>query len=300
MNMLFCSEEQLVKPLLADFLKIVLLERTPFAKKAFIGCAFHFSLVLECRQLQRAKVVCDLEQAIFARTCISINHSIFGKNIFDGVVEGFGDDGLPIVVIDFYFIKSLKAFDIVEKRVYKIALHSLEKALSAAEHVLSVRERQIRKWYVVRKNPKAGQVFLPFIYRESLVVFVSSQEQASVHGYVLEPFVVKVCDVWLNAALDVKRLIVKYENDEVEAGLLADVARFIYKNRELFGHGGLLKTKNAGGNPPALGGRPLREDQLFYTTNQGVISSRKYTRTHVLKHLIDRLVYGINFSASKT
>lgn len=48
--------------------------------------------------------------------------------------------------------------------------------------------------------------------------------------------------------------------------------------------------KNAGGNPSALGGRPFREDQLIYTATQGVLSRCNYTRTHVLKHLVNRKV----------
>lgn len=44
----------------------------------------------------------------------------------------------------------------------------------------------------------------------------------------------------------------------------------------------------AGGNPPALGGRPFREDQLIYSTIQGVYSRCYHARTHVLKHLVNR------------
>ena len=48
-----------------------------------------------------------------------------------------------------------------------------------------------------------------------------------------------------------------------------------------------LKEKMPG-TPPALGSRPFREDQLFYITTQGVLLRCNYTRTHVLKYLVNR------------
>lgn len=43
-----------------------------------------------------------------------------------------------------------------------------------------------------------------------------------------------------------------------------------------------LYTKNAAGNPAALGGRPLREDHLFYTTGNALSSRCDYS-----KHMFD-------------
>ena len=39
-----------------------------------------------------------------------------------------------------------------------------------------------------------------------------------------------------------------------------------------------LYTKNAAGNPAALGGRPLREDHLFYTTGNALSSRCDYSK----------------------
>lgn len=46
--------------------------------------------------------------------------------------------------------------------------------------------------------------------------------------------------------------------------------------------------KNAEGNPSALGQASIAERYLLYTTIQGVLSKHNYTRTHVLKHLVNR------------
>lgn len=42
------------------------------------------------------------------------------------------------------------------------------------------------------------------------------------------------------------------------------------------------------GKTPALGSRPLRVDQLIYSTIQGVFLRRYHTRINVLKHLVNR------------
>ena len=79
--------------------------------------------------------------------------------------------------------------------------------------------------------------------------------------------------------------------------LVADprgVDRYLY-NLKLFKQSIALRflrglsngIKNAGGNPPALGGRPFREDQLIYTTTQGVLSRHNYIRTNVLKYQVN-------------
>lgn len=49
-----------------------------------------------------------------------------------------------------------------------------------------------------------------------------------------------------------------------------------------------LGIKNAGGKTPALGRRPLRVDQLIYSTIQGVYSRCYHARQHILKHLVNR------------
>ena len=121
------------------------------------------------------------------------------------------------------------------------------------------------------------------------VMFVAREQRTEMEGEVVEAFVAQSPLVKRDGALDVVGLVVHDECDQVIAGHLAQIARLVDEYGKL-AHGPRLlslrgsytcplaretlsgvmrcvcwsrgRYKNAGGNPPALGGRPLREDQL--------------------------------------
>ena len=139
---------------------------------------------------------------------------------------------------------------------------------------------------MLNQHHKARHQTLSCLNGEHPVVIVSIQQRPKMH-----------CDIWQVAVCQHLLvtgyflcywiiLLVKNEGYEVEARCFADIARFVNEDGKLFSHCGLLEIKNAGGHPPALGGRPFREDQLLYTMTQGVLLSYNFTRTYVLKHLV--------------
>lgn len=71
-----------------------------------------------------------------------------------------------------------------------------------------------------------------------------------------------------NSIANADCLFVEYQDKQVVGRYGARIAGFVDKNRKLTHRPTevLRDIKNAGGNPPALGGRLLRDDQIPYTT----------------------------------
>ena len=277
----------LVEPFPSELVQVVLLEGAPFAKELGICRPLVFCLVFKGSEFNRAKKICKLQQPIIGRVGVLVDNCIFSKDVFDCIVQGFSYDCLSVVVIDLNFIEFLKVCNVVEKAVDQLSLHSVEKfACIVLKFAFFVGEGHIAEWQMGCEDSEARKIAFPGFNGKLFVAFMLGQKWTSMHRYIGKPFVSKVDKVNLDIRGDVVFLLVKYERNEVVARSLSDIARFVYEYRKLFIHCSLLKNKNAGGNPPALGGRPFREDQLLYTTTQGVLSRYNYTRTHVLKHQV--------------
>lgn len=287
----------LPQPLLPDLSQIVLLEIGTSTKEGFICLGGSSALVFRCGQLDAADVVSELEETIVGRGDDAVDDCLFREGELDGVVKNASHLGLPVVVVHLDLVELLKEGEIVREEVRQIHLQGAKQAGGVvAEGLLAIDERMIEVRGLFRKDTESGQMLLACFYLKALVVFVACEQRAEMEGEVVEAFVAQSPLVKRDGALDVVGLVVHGECDQVIAGHLAQIARLVDEYGKLAHSPRLLslrgsytcplaretlsgvmrcvcwsrgRYKNAGGNPPALGGRPLREDQNPYTTEHG-------------------------------
>ena len=198
-------------------------------------------------------------------------------------------DCLSVVVVNLNFSEFLKVNNFVEESIDQISFHSVKKPLCIVlKFAFLVCKSHIAERQMRRKDSEARKITFSDFNRKFFVAFMLGQKRSSMYGYIGKSFAAEVNKVVLDVRRDVVLLFVEHKCNEVIARFFANVAGFVHKYRKLFVHCDLVKNKNAGGKTPALGSRPFREDQLLYITTQSVLSNHYYTRTHVLKHLVNR------------
>lgn len=273
------AERPSPEPMPAELLEVVLLERAPLAKEHAIGGRLGVRPVLERRELKGADVVRELEEAVVGRGHEPVDHNVLPERVLDRLVNGLSDDGLPVVVVDLHPIESLEEGEVVEQGNDEVPLYGGEKLVGAVlVKLLLVRERDVAERNPFGEHGKTAEMALSRADGEPLVLLVAREQGPEVHGHVDKLFVSDELIVSGEGIAQAVVLFVKYESDQVVPGV-AGVPRFVHKDGQLLHGRDLLANKNAGGHPPALGGRPLREDHLFYTTGN-VLSSRRYYSKH--------------------
>ena len=279
----------LIESLSSEFVQVVFLEGSPFTKELNIRRSLVFCLIFDGGKFHCAKEIRKLQKPIIGRAGVLVDNCVFSKDVLDCVMQCLRYGCLSVVVVNLNFSEFLKVSNIVEESIDQISFHSVKKPLCIVlKFTFLVCKGHIAERQMRRKDSEARKITFSDFNRKFFIAFMLGQKRSSMHGYIGKSFVAEVNKVDLDVRRDVVLLFVEYECNEVIARFFADVAGFVHKYRKLFVHCGLLKNENAGGNPPALGGRPFREDQLIYTTTQGVLSRCNYTRTHVLKHLVNR------------
>ena len=268
----------LVKPFAAKLSQVVLLKGAPLAKEGQVCSGRSVVVEFDGGQFDGADVVGNLQKNVVARLGISVNDRILGKHVFDGVVDGLGHYPLPVIVVDLDDVESLKVLDVVKKEVCEVSSHHVEELLVTVESLLLICERFVAERQMRKHDSKRAQIAFASGDIEPPVVVIPVEERAKVQRDGDEPPVRKVDLIGLEGLCHALALAVEHKCDEVITGRFSSVARFVYEDGEL-AHGiDLLQIKSAGGNPPALGGRPLREDHLFYTTRKGIYSSGEYSK----------------------
>ena len=200
-------------------------------------------------------------------------------------MHGFRDNGLAVVVVNLHLVESLKVGQVVEQRCNEIPLYTNEKLIGA----LRVRPLFIRQGYISERNAlgkhgKTAEMALPYTNRQALVLPMASKQGSEMHGNAAELLVANKVVIPIESVTQVMTLLVENEGHEVIPGVTG-IPRLVYEDGQLLHCCDLLVNKNAGGHPPALGGRPLREDHLFYTTGNALSSRCDYS-----KHMFDTQV----------
>lgn len=268
------------EPMPAELLEVVLLERAPLAEEHAVGGRLGARPVLERRQLKGADVVRELEEAVVGRGHELVDHNILPERVLDCLVNGLGNDRLPVVVVDLHPVESLEIGEVVERGNDEVPLYGDEELVGAVRvKLLFVRERDVAERNPFGEHGKTAEMALSRADRETLVFFVAREQGPEVHWHVDKLLVSNELIVSGEDIAQVVALLVKYESDQVVLGV-AGVPRLVHKDGQFFHGCDLLANKNAGGHPPALGGQPLREDHLFYTTGI-VLSSRRYYGKHM-------------------
>ena len=284
------SHRCLPQPLSPNLLQIVLLEVGATAEEGFVCFRGSSALVFRCRQLNAADVIGELEKAIIGRGDDAVDDCLFREGELDGVVKNMSHLGLPVVVVHLDLIELLEESEIVREEVCQVHFQGTKQAVRVvSEGLLAIDERMIEIGGLFREDAKSSEILLACVDLHALIMLVSCKKRSEMKGEIVEVLVVKRPLIKRDGAFDVVGLIVHDERNQIIARHLAQIARLVDEYGKL-AHGPRLlslrgsytcplaretlsgvmryvcwsrgRYKNAGGNPPALGGRPSREDQL--------------------------------------
>lgn len=272
----------LPEPMFPQLLEVVLLERPPLTKEHAIRGGGSMGMVLERCKLKRADIVRELEETVVRRLCIAVDNSLPRQRVLNSVMKCVSDNGLPVVVVNLDLSELLEEVDVVENRQDKVSLHAAKKALIVCELTLAVGEGHVLEREFARHYTKTVKERFARRDPETLVVIVAVEEGPKVHRDVINLSDAEIGLIRGQNLTDILGLIMQNDCDQVVRRRLAGIAGFVNKDGQLLHCCDLLVNKNAGGNPPALGGRPLREDHLFYTTGNALSSRCDYS-----KHMFD-------------
>lgn len=265
-----------------QLLEVVLLERTPLAKEHAIRGGISMGMVLERCELKRADIVRKLEEAVVRRGYEPVNHNVPPEHVSNCLMHGIRNNGLAVVVVNLHLVESLKVGQVVEQRCNEIPLYANEKLVGALRiKPLFIRQGYISERNALGKHGKTAEMALPYTNRQALVLPVASKQGSEMHGNAAESLVANKVVIPIESVTQVMTLLVENEGHEVIPGVTS-IPRLVYEDGQLLHCCDLLVNKNAGGHPPALGGRPLREDHLFYTTGNALLSRCDYS-----KHMFD-------------
>lgn len=280
----------LPQPLLPNLPQIVLLEVGATAEEGFVCFRGSSAFVFCCRQLDAADVVGELEEPVVGGGDDTVDDCLFREGELDGVVQNASNVGLPVVVVHLNLVELLEESEIVREEVRQIHFQGTKQAVRVvSESLLAIDERVIEIGGLLREDAESGEILLARVDLQVLVMLVSCEQRSEMKGKIVEALVVKRLLVKRDGTFNIVGLIVHEERNKIIARHLAQIARLVYEHGKL-AHGSLHlslrssdkcplaretlsemmrcvcwslgRYKNAGGNPRARGGRPLREDQL--------------------------------------
>lgn len=247
---------------LSDLLKVVLLEAPECAEEPVVGLGLLLCLELERGEFERADKVGCLGESVVFGAAVLVHDGVGGQGVLDRIVQGFGDDVLPVVVVDLHLVEALQVFQIVEDQVDHVSLHPRDELCVAFEIALSVGEGVVPDGHMLEHREERLQKALPILDVHPLVVVVAVQERGCVQRDVRQPLLTQCGLVQFDLAVDVGILLVENQREEVAFRFGAALSGFVGEQAYL-GHRHLLIKKIAGGQPPAPGSPSSRKDRLY-------------------------------------
>ena len=267
---------ELLETLLPKLLKEVLLEVAESTKERHIGPSLQMPLELQTCQLDPANVICNLSEPIAFSSGVLVHDRLSREARCNGRMDSLCHNTLPTVVVNLDGIELLQIGQVVEKEYLQVTLDSRSKCIETEGLSFVINERPVLNWQMLNKHPERMQVLFAHLNSLPLVFIIAINQRIEMKRCSIKTALLDGSFVQLYIIGNLKLLLMEHEAYEIEIGNNPNVSRFVNENRQLL-HSTLPSAadrdiKNAGGNPPALGGPPIRRIQILYTTNRNVYS----------------------------
>lgn len=196
---------------LPDLLQVVLLEAAERAEEPVVGLGVLFGFELERGELERADQVGCLSEPVVLRAAVLVHDGIGCQGVFDCVMQGLGDDVLPIVVVDLHLVETLQVLQIVEDQVDHIPFHPRDERCVTFEIALFVGEGVVLDGHMLKHREERLQKPLPVLDVHSLVIVMPIQKRRRVQRDVRQPLVMQGVLVKLDLLVDAGVLLMEHE-----------------------------------------------------------------------------------------
>ena len=267
---------ELLETLLPELLEEVLLEVAESTEERHIGPSLQMPLELQTCQLDPANVICNLSEPIAFSSGVLVHDRLSREARCNGRMDSLCHNTLPTVVVNLDGIESLQIGQVVEKEYLQVTLDSRSKCIETEGLSFVINERPVLNWQMLNKHSERMQVLFAHLNSLPLVFIIAINQRIEMKRCSIKTALLDGSFVQFYIIGNLKLLLMEHEAYEIEIGNNPNVSRFVNENRQLL-HSTLPSAadrdiKNAGGNPPALGGPPIRRIQILYTTNRNVYS----------------------------
>lgn len=244
----------------------VLPEGCMCAEEDPVGRGFRMLLIFDLGELERAYVVGNLKQVELFGVCISVHDRILEKRFCKHFPDDRGYFGLPVVVVDLDRVEGLEVGEVAVYDLLDVSLRPFGEFVDLfSQFALFVRDAPVGERQIHCEHAEYGKHSGSGLFAEVPVVVVAVDQRVYVHRYAIEGAVTQAEFISFDVLADVGILLVEDEGKEVVGRHFAQVAGLVDEDGELRHAESTSYKTNAGGEPPALGGRPFQEDHRLYT-----------------------------------
>lgn len=249
---------------LPDLLQVVLLEAAERAEEPVVGLGVLVGFEFECGELERADQICCLGESVVFRAAVLVHDGVGCQGVLDRVMQGLGDDVLPVVVVDLHLVETLQVFQIVEDQVDHIPLHPRDECRVAIEIALVIGEGVVLDGHMLKHREERLQKALPVLDIHFLVIVMAVQERRRMQRDIRQPLVAQGFFVELDLPVDAGVLLMEHKGQKVVFRPGAAFAGPVDEQAYL-GHRRLLIKKLPGDNPRLLEALPSEKTKLIFS-----------------------------------
>lgn len=258
--------------LLTNLSQVVSREVSLIPKESMISRIIDMSFIAKRCKFDSAHVICDLGKAVVARQGLSIDGGALGQTCAYRPMYRVGNYPLSVVVVHLYLVKLLKEGKVILEDFNEVFFDRLRKGVYACIFALPIAQREVAEGHLLNQDVESNQIAFARFNVEVFVLLVSAKDRGEMKSLFWKASVAQCLPEFKDAFGDVRRLVVKYEGDQIVLGAVADVARFINEDRKL-SHQAAPSIINMPRDTPRLrDSPPCVESYLSYTTSRSAES----------------------------
>ena len=222
-----------LQELLAYSSQVVSGKASLVSKEAVVGRIVGVELIPQGGKFDAADVVGYLKEMIVVWPGISIDCGMLGEAVSNCLMDGMLDNLLPVVVVDLHAVKFLEVFELGANEFLEFSLDAFGKFIHAWKPALLVAQDMVVVGSSFGEDAEMSEMALSGFERHRLILIMASRDRRKMEWYSVEPRIREAAHVFLDTSANILILVVEHKGNEIEGGAVADIARFVYEDREL-------------------------------------------------------------------
>ena len=263
---------QLLQELFANFSQVVSREVSLVPKESMVSRIVDMPFIAKGCEFDSAHVICDLGKVVVAWQSLSIDGGTLGKTGAYRSMHRVHNNPLPVVVVHLYLVKLLKEGKVLLEEPDEILFDRLSKGVYAAIFALPIAQREVAEGHLLNQDVESNQIAFARFNVKVFVLLVSAKDRGEMECLLWKAGAAQRLLEFADAFGDIRRLVVKYEGDQIVLGAVADISRLINEDGELLHQAVPSKIKMPRDIPRLRDSPPCVESHLSYTTSRSAES----------------------------
>lgn len=258
--------------LLANLSQVVSRKAPLVPKESMISRIVGMPFIPKGCEFDSAHVICNLGKIVVTRQSLSIDSGALRQAGAYRSMHRVRNNPLSVVVVHLYLVKLLKEGKVLLEESDEILFDRLGKGVYAAIFALPIAQREVVERHLLNQDVESNQIAFARFNVEIFVLLVSAKDRGEMESLFWKAGVAQRLLEFEDSFGDVRRLVVKYEGDQIVLGAVSDVSRFIDEDRELSHQAAPSLIKMPRDTPRLRDSPPCVESYPFYTTSRSAES----------------------------